>query len=299
MNKKITLTQNLTYMALMAAINVIFSLLAMFFPLSAFFLMIALPLTSVIVTLYCQNRYFIIYAIATILLSLIVTMQNMEMTIFYVIPSLASGFLFGMLIKYKWNAAYILLSASLLQVAISYLTIPIISAIYGPDMIVVFLTLLKLENNAEIAQIVLPTIFAFSFVQSIFSYMIIQGEIHKFNYDVNTSYDPKFPLWSILLWLVSVLLSPWLLGTSILLWAMGLYFSLLHIFHNFQLHKKKTFIFLGIGLCMTLILYPFLYQSDFRSYAFYAVGIVFYLLTIDGLLGLYLPKGANSHTIEK
>lgn len=299
MKAKITLTQNLTYMALMAAINVIFSLLAMFFPISAFFLMIALPLTSVIVVLYCQNRYFIIYAVATVLLSLIVTMQNMEMTIFYVIPSLASGFLFGIMIKGKINAAYILLSAAMLQVGLSYLTIPIIEAIYGPNMIDVFLTLLKLENTLNIDYIVLPTIFAFSLAQTVFSYMIIQTEVQKFHYVVISTFERKFALWSVLAFLSSVFIAPWLLGTSMLLWAVGLYFGLFLIIETFVIHKKMSIVLLLIGTVLTLVLYPLLYQSAFKAYAFYALGVIFYLFSLAGFLGLYLPKAPNSTTIEK
>lgn len=299
MKAKVTLTQNLTYMALMAAINVVFSLIAMFFPLSAFFLMIALPLTSVVVTLFCQNRYFVIYAVATVLLSLIVTMQNMEMTIFYVIPSLASGFLFGMMIKAKINPAYILLSAAMLQVAISYITIPIIEAIYGPNMIDVFLALLKLDQSPYMAHVVLPTIFTFSLAQTVFSYMIIQTEVQKFQYDVVAHFDQQFPLWSILAFLSSALIAPWLLGIALLLWAVGIYFSLFQLIESWFKQKKLTIVLLIIGAIFTMILYPIIYPSAYKSYAFYALGTVFYLVSVSGIFGLYLPKATNSHTIEK
>ena len=55
--KRETLTQNIAYMGLMAAINVIFVLLTYFVPFLIFLLVFVLPLTSVVVTIFCQKNY--------------------------------------------------------------------------------------------------------------------------------------------------------------------------------------------------------------------------------------------------
>ena len=86
--KRETLIQNIAYMALMAAINVIFVLLTTLVPVLMFLIIIVLPLTSTMVTLLCKKKYFPIYAIATIALCMIVTIWKIDDTIFYVIPSI-------------------------------------------------------------------------------------------------------------------------------------------------------------------------------------------------------------------
>ena len=55
-------------MALMAAINMVFSLVAMVFPFASLFLIIALPMASVLVVLTCKEKFYPIYAVATIFL---------------------------------------------------------------------------------------------------------------------------------------------------------------------------------------------------------------------------------------
>ena len=93
--KRETLLQNMTYMGIMAAINFIFILLSSFIPFLLFVLVFILPLASAVVTVFCKKRYYIIYFVVTGALCLLI---NAPDTMFYVIPSLITGFIFGFLI---------------------------------------------------------------------------------------------------------------------------------------------------------------------------------------------------------
>ena len=64
--KKTTLVHNITYMALMTAINVIFIVLDTYVPFLMLLLILMLPFVSAVVSYYCQKRYYIIYAVASI-----------------------------------------------------------------------------------------------------------------------------------------------------------------------------------------------------------------------------------------
>ena len=96
--KKETIVENMTYMGLMAAINVVFVLLTTFVPFLFFLIVFVLPLTSTIVALHCNKKYFPIYAFATIGLCLLVTIWKIDDTLFYIIPSIITGFLFAIMI---------------------------------------------------------------------------------------------------------------------------------------------------------------------------------------------------------
>ena len=90
--KRETLVQNIAYMAIMAAINVVFVLITTLVPALLFLMIFVLPLTSTMVTLLCKKKYFPIYAVATIGLCMVVTLWKIDDTIFYVIPSIITGF---------------------------------------------------------------------------------------------------------------------------------------------------------------------------------------------------------------
>ena len=73
LEKKKTLTKTITFMAIVAAINVILSFMTNFVPFLTVVLIIVLPLTSSIVEVACEDKFFPIYAFGTLGLSFAVT----------------------------------------------------------------------------------------------------------------------------------------------------------------------------------------------------------------------------------
>ncbi len=147
MKEKQTLIQNLTFMALMASINTVFCLVALFFPLASLLLTLALPMASVLVVLTCKEKYYPIYAVASLGLCLLVTLNGLETTLFYLIPALISGFVFGFFIKRKLFAGFVVLGVAWVQLGLTYGTILLIRGIFETDMILVFSTLLNLSSS--------------------------------------------------------------------------------------------------------------------------------------------------------
>ena len=94
--KRETPVENITYLGIMAAINVIFVLLTNVLPVLFFLIVFVLPLTSAVVTLFCKKAYFPIYFIVTLALCFLVNLGfHIFDTFLYVFPSLITGFLFG------------------------------------------------------------------------------------------------------------------------------------------------------------------------------------------------------------
>ena len=141
--KRETLIQNISYMALMAAINVVFVLLTTFVPFLFFLIVFVLPLTSTIVMLFCRKRYFLIYAFATLGICLIVTLSNIGDTLFYVLPSIITGGLFGLLIEKNINNNVIIILATIAQSILTYATLPLIELFSGINVINTFVNLFK------------------------------------------------------------------------------------------------------------------------------------------------------------
>jgi len=161
------------------------------------------------------------------------------------------------------------------------------------------LTLLKLNHSPNIYHVVLPTIFTFSLAQTVFSYMIIQNEVSKFNFAMVMGYDQLFPLWSLISFVFSVIFASFALGIAIILWAIGIFFCLFTIVELWYSKKTLLIVLLATGAFITMLTYPIVYPTMYKSYAFYTIGAMFYLITVFGVLGLCLPKAIKSHTIEK
>lgn len=178
--EKETLLQNMAFMGIMAALNVLLSALGAYVPIAGIFVVIFLPFFSAITAMICKWKYYPIYAVATILVSLCATFWHTEFTVFYLIPSVITGFLFGLCFKLKLNATYSLLFTSLAQLGLTYLAIPIIEAIYGTNLIDTFLTLLQLKDNPHALIIVPSFIYLLSLAQMLLSYIVLHNEIKKF-----------------------------------------------------------------------------------------------------------------------
>ena len=182
--KRESAIQNIAYMGIMAAINVI-AVVLMNYVLPVPFLPFALfmPFTSTVVTLFCKKRYFIIYAIATTGLCFLVSINNISDTLFYVIPSIISGFAFGMMIEYKFPSIVSIFTAGLLQTGISYAVIPLISFIYNVDMIKVVASVFGLGEYQYLYYVVPSFIFALGLIQATITYTLIVLELPKLGVD--------------------------------------------------------------------------------------------------------------------
>jgi hypothetical protein len=261
LTRRETLTQNITYMAIMAAVNAIFSLIAALVPVASLFLMIVLPLSSAIVFLFCKHRYYVIYAVATITLCLLVTIFDMSFTIFYVLTSLITGYLFGLFIKYKLHAIWSILITSIAQGLFSALTIPLINVLFEVNVIDTFKGIMQVTTSTNV-DIIIPTfLFFLALVQMTFSYIVVHFEINKFGYVIND--EPiNTTLYSAIVigWLVLIIpFAIFLPSGAYLLLALAFYFMFFLIFSHVAQRNKKTLIAFGVSLIVFLFLFAFLY----------------------------------------
>lgn len=297
--KNETPLQNIAFMALMAAINVVFTVMSTLLPILFLLLIFVLPLTSVLVTLYCQKRYFIIYIVATIALCLGFTFWDFSTTFFYVVPSVFSGFLFGVLAIKKSPSIFLIIVPAFIQVAFTYLSIPVISLIYNVNIIETFINAFGLQNNANVQNVIPSVIFLLSLIQASLSYMIIKDELPKFK--VILEENKKFDF-VVLIGLFVALVSLGILAVFLLDWAYfalmcSLYFSIYLLFET--LSQKKIWIYVteGISLVITFFLFGILYSIIGAAHGFLIVGIFPLLIGIIALCNMCLSKRRNKDTI--
>lgn len=298
--KRETLVQNITYMALMAAINVIFVLLTTFVPFLFFLIVFVLPLTSVVVTLHCKKIYFPIYAVATIGLCMICTIWRIDDTIFYVIPSVISGFIFGLLVEKKVPSFWIIIITTVLQIGFTYASIPLIKLFTGRDIIEVFATAFGIADFQYLNYVTPCFIFFISLAQEILAFMVIREELPVFGYELNTPKNLPLSL-TISLGVCVVLSIVFMFVYGPLSYLMTLFGLLLGIYALSLLIESKNiivYIALAIGFIVSIFLFALLYPLAKEPLGLIFINIFFFIEGIIVLINNYLLKGDSKYTIK-
>ena len=297
--KKETLVENMTYMGLMAAINVVFVLLTTFVPFLFFLIVFVLPLTSTIVALHCEKRYFPIYAFATVGLCFLVTIWHIDDTLFYVIPSIITGFVFALLIEKKISSQWIIILTAIIQVGFTYLSIPIIKGLFNRDIVHDFAVVFGLGNFKYLNYLAPAFIFILALVQEILSYIVISEEIKRFGFEIN---EPKLISYPMMLGLLISGLFTLLFGfvfpeLSYAFLLVDLYFAAF-LFVGLM-KKKKIWIYISLlaGFIVSFFLFALTYKSIPAPLGLLMISIFFLFILIIVFIDNCLSKNNNKDTI--
>ena len=256
--KQESIVQNMVYMGLLAAVNVVFVILTYFVPFLLFVLVFVLPLCSVIITYYCKKYYFPIYFVVVVAICLLIDLPD---TIFYVIPSLITGFIFGLFVDKKIQPIFSILLATVVQFGISLAFIPLIKVLTNRDIIYDMATIFHLVDYIYLDYVVISFVFFVAFAQIMISYLVMHSELVKFG--INFSTDSKNIY---ILDLISI--------------GFGL-FTILFAF----VYPVLSFVFLMLLFIVTI---DRLIYLDFTHYKLYVIELVVISLgTIFFVAGLY------------
>lgn len=182
----LTRTHQLVLGAIMGAINVIFALISSYVFAFSLIIMLFLPLASIIVAINIDLKYYPVYFLGTLFLALIINLANVDNTLFFLLPILASGLAFGLLIKHNINDVIILLVVSLVNVSTLFVTIPLINLIYDVNFLEVFATFVGF-NDLDIGKLILPSILTLlAFMQTLVTLIIVTQDAKYFRLKVNT-----------------------------------------------------------------------------------------------------------------
>ena len=297
--KRETLVQNITYMALMAAINVVFVLLTTFVPVLFFLIVFVLPLTSTIVALLCKKIYFPIYALSTIILCLVCTIWKIDDTIFYVIPSIISGFVFALMVEKQLPAPLIIIATTIIQMAFSYASIPLIKAMTGRYIVDDFASIFGLKNYAFLDYVVPSFIFFMALVQETLSFIVTNEEIKKFGYELKKT---NLSSWLMIIFLgasltLTIIFALTYKPLSYVGLLLALYFTACIVVGLLDRKKKWLYIALAGSLLVSFFLFALIYQYIPEPLGLLCVGILFFCVLIIGIVDNCLIKHSNKTTI--
>lgn len=279
--KRETIVENISYMAIMAAINVVFVLLTNFVPFLFFLIVFVLPLTSTIVILFCKKKYFFIYALATLGLCLIITLSNIGDTLFYVLPSIITGALFGLLIEKRIANSWIIILGTIVQTILTYASLPLITLFTGVSVIDTFMNLFSLTEFEYKDYLIPIAIFFISLMQTIVSFMVVKDEVEKLNYSTKDELkfkDETIVFISITLLTILTIIFTFLYGPiSYLCLCLIIFLSVNLIAAGFMKANKWLSISIAISLIISFFIFSGLYQFIEEPFSLLLI-IIFFLV---------------------
>ena len=293
-SKKTTLVHHITYMGIMTAINLIFIVLATYVPFLMFLLILLLPFVSAVVSYYCQKRYYIIYALASIGLCMIF---NISDTIFYVVPAIITGFMIGLLLEKKINPFWLILSSTIIESALTFALIPLINLIGNVDIVVTFLTIFKLNDFAYKIEVTYLFIYFISLVQCTLTHFVLLGDAKKIGIDVSvevTSYGP-YIVGAELMMVLSLTFSFFYLPLSLVFLAISIYFAIFLLIDLLNSKKTLIYVLLGVLLLVCFFTFAILYATIKTPLGLLIIIIFPLVVSLVSFVNNYLIKRVNNN----
>ena len=286
--KKTTLVHHIAYMGLTTAINVIFIVLATYVQFLTFLLVLLLPFISAVVSYYCQKRYYIIYAVASVLLCFIF---NISDTLFYVLPAIITGFFIGLLLEKKINPFWLILVSSVIESILTFALIPLINLLGSvEDIVDAFFVFFKLSTFTYKEELTFLFIFCISLMQSTLTHFILLSDAKKVGIEVNTctgSFGP-YIIGNELAIALSLTFSFFYNPLAFVFLVMSLYFTVFLIINLILEKKKSMLISMGIIVVVVFFTFSFLYSMIERPYGLLLLNIFPLLISLLSFVNYYL-----------
>ena len=185
LSRKKNIKESIPLISLLSALTVILNVLGTYLPVSSLIIVLFLSLPSLFIGLLIPKKYYYIYFLTSLLLSLITSISNLSFVISFTIPSLIIGILYGYFINKKMNTSLLILISTLIYFILEISFIPLTNLIINDNYLNLILKLLNLEINNHNYFIIYNLILISSFLGILLSSFIINYEIKRFNLSLN------------------------------------------------------------------------------------------------------------------
>ncbi len=259
---RVSKNENVAFVSVMAAVNVLLSVVASFLPLGGLLVMLLLPPASALTGLLCKGRYCLIYAVASLGLSLAVTAYNYESTLFYTFPSIVVGLVFGYLSKKGLPLSLLTLLSSLAYTGIVYACLPLIDFLYGINPVTLLLTVMGIADNS-FGQALFPAIvFCYASLATALSAFVISLEFGRFKADFapENAFPFLFPALTVFFTATTLAGAFYLPSLCYVSFLMSIYSGLMSLATIHYSGSKAGWVVFGFGCFVSLILMAAIYS---------------------------------------
>ena len=262
-------------MSFFVAINVVCSFLTTVLPLISVALIIFLPLTSAVVEVMCKDRWFPIYALSTIGLSIVVSLSSIDFTIFYIVPSIFTGYIFGLFSKRNLPNMFAIFFAAIIQTLLSFAFIPLIELITGSNLIDIFVKILRISDRFLFNSLLLLLFFAIALIQVILSFIVVQNELNKFGQKNECKFNQeRIAAFSVIgSVILSTIFSFFYMPLCYLFLGIAFFFATYVVIFQVRSKNKNCLIADCVSLLIGIVLYAALnkYMKNGTDFALFAI----------------------------
>ena len=256
--EKKTTVENMTYVAIMSAIVVVISLLTSFIPMAGAVFGLVVPIIGTLVALFAKPRFSIVFIVVTVLLSVVASLYAIQNTMFFIIPPVITGLIFGLLLRKGIGPSVSLIACAITQAIINVGVYFAIDILYELNVIQMLLDLLNLATHRYIDTIIGLGVLMFALIQFILSYILVYPYAERFtNNKTNNKKELLVHLLicslSPILMVISVYFAPFL---SYVFFGVSIYsacFLLYSIITEKKILKIIYVIFLSFGASIAFI----------------------------------------------
>lgn len=282
--KRETPVQNLTFAAIMSAINCVILLLTSLQPYLRLLLTLSLPFASLLVSITCKKRYYPIYMAATIGLSFLVNFDGISSIIFYIVPSLLSGFIFGFCLENEIPSSYSILYSSLVYVICSYVNLLICNFVFNDPLEEFYFTLFNLRSFPFKNFLIPVFMFALGIIHSSLSYLFIEVAIKKVGIEDKELEAGNYYIYTLIFILLTIV-SIFIKEDMYLMFVGVVIYTFIHSdFLLFKQSKKLFCISNLIALVSTFFAFGIFFNLIPHYYSIALLLVPIFIVVIIGLL---------------
>ncbi|MDY6430610.1 MAG: hypothetical protein SPL00_02355 [Bacilli bacterium] len=286
--------ENLTLIALIIALQAIFSIFTAVFSdvvVIPLLILITVPISSVLISVNCSPRYYAVYLIASIGLNVAVSCYNLSNTIFYIIPSILVGFVYGVFLNFKIPTSLNIFFSSIVELLLWIASLYLIKAIYEIDFQNVVLSLIK-KNNVYGTNIFLLIGFGVSLLQValINVFIIVQSKYLSLSFIEEFKIQRFYWGFAAVFASLSFIFGLFYLPLAYLFLGFGIYWALYCLKELVFNRHSVIILFLLISICGGILIFAFTYSNLSKEKSFLLINIFPLFVSIFQFLNSILFK---------
>ncbi len=280
LSKKKNIKESIPLISLLSALTVILNVLGTYLPISSLIIVLFLSLPSLFIGILIPKKYYYIYFLSSLVLSLITSISNLSFVISFTIPSIIIGILMGYFIEKKINSSVLIFISTLIYFLLEITFIPLTNLIINDNYLNLILKLLNLEINNSNYYIIYNLMLISSFLGILLSSFITSYEVKRFNlyFTFNKLGDYILSISSILFSVLTLLIFFFNKNLSSIFFVISFISFILLVINNILI-KEYKYLFLLLLIIPLYLIFIFL-NIEYYSLIYFLLYPSFYSLII-------------------
>ena len=256
-----TPAQNIAFLGILAGVVVVLSVLGGFLPVVSFLVVFILAAASALGTRITSIRYSLPFMIAASLLSVAASFFNLTEALFYFVPSILAGGIYGIMSRNKLPLSLAIFVGAVLTLAFNYAAFFFIKGVYEIDIIEDSLKILGLAENTHVRPAIPAFLLGIGLAEMVLSHILIGIFYERFS--LNTEEG-----WSVILIpSLAVFFSGLGVGIGFVSFPVGLafvvsgvFFGIMSVYYLLTACDKLLWILSGVAVLVGIFLFATLHR---------------------------------------